>query len=120
MELGWLDVCLRINDLEKSLKFYQGLGFRIVEGVIEEGWAVVVSGESRLGLYDARYMGQEKITLNFRGGDVVGVAEELERAGYSFEKPVVSGSEGGASATLRDPDGNLIFLDAAPNETKLV
>ena len=119
MNLGWLDVCLRVADVATSRKFYEGLGFKRVEGDDDEGWAVVVNGESRLGLFSATFMGEDAFSLNFRGGDVIANGAALAAAGYTFESEPAPGKFGGGSAKLRDPDGNLIFLDTAPNETKL-
>lgn len=118
MHLGWCDVCLRVGDVGRSRAFYEGLGFRRVEGVDEQGWAVVVHETVRLGLYEARHMGSNPMTLNFRGGDVLAIARELESHGYAFDSPAKPGPAGGASATLKDPDGYALFFDTAPNETR--
>jgi len=56
MDLGWLDVCLRFEDVRVSREFYEGLGFRLVEGADKEGWAVVVNGDARIGLFARQYM----------------------------------------------------------------
>lgn len=117
MELGWLDVCLRVADVEVSRPFYEGLCFHRVEGDDAEGWAIMVQGESRVGLFEARYM-DDPFTLNFRGGDIPRVTEELKVKGYVFAKETAIGEQGGGSARLRDPDGHPIFLDCAPGEIK--
>ncbi len=41
MELGWCDVCLNVKDVTASRDFYAKLGFRVVEGKIEENWQVM-------------------------------------------------------------------------------
>ena len=120
MELGWLDVCLRVKDVSASRRFYEGLGFRRVEGDDAEGWAVVVNGDARIGLFSPRYMTDSAFSLNFRGGDVSAIAAELRKRGYQFSSGPSIGAEGGASATLKDPDGHVIFFDSAPGETKKV
>ena len=116
--LGWSDVCLRVVGVRASREFYEKLGFRRVEGVDEEGWAVMTNGDVRLGLYEKQHMGDDAMSLNFRGGDVVANAELLSSRGLTIEKGPVQGSRGGWSAWLRDPDGNTIFLDTEPGETK--
>jgi catechol 2,3-dioxygenase-like lactoylglutathione lyase family enzyme len=118
MELGWLDVCLRVADIGKSRAFYEGMGFHRVEGEDSEGWAVVVNGDARIGLYTSAHMAGEPFTLNFRGGDVQAIAEALKAKGYVFTKEPHVSSQGGASAHLKDPDGYEVFLDTAPGETK--
>lgn len=117
MDLGWCDVYLQVKSAAKARAFYEDLGFRRVEGDDTEGWAVMTNGDQRLGLFEPHFQ-SEPISLNFRGGDVLGVAKELNQKGYTFESGPRQGKNGGASATLRDPDGHMIFLDCAPGETK--
>lgn len=118
MYLGWCDVCLRVKDVARSREFYEGLGFHAVEGSDAEGWAVVVHEAIRLGLYAREHVGAERVTLNFRGGDVLAIAKELQARGFAFDVPPEAGPEGGGSATLKDPDGYPIFFDTAPGETR--
>lgn len=120
MKLGWLDVCLRVADVGVSRGFYEGLGFRRVEGDDAEGWAVMVHDESRIGLYELAHMGEDEFCLNFRGGNVAEVATSLVERGIPFLDELKVSPEGGASARLKDPDGHVIFLDAAAGETKKV
>lgn len=120
MNLGWLDVCLRVESASKSRRFYEDLGFARVEGDDTEGWAVMVHGESRIGLYESQYMSDAPVMLNFRGGDVEANVGELIARGHALSAPLVTTEQGGASAKLVDPDGYLIFLDTAPGETKRI
>lgn len=118
MELGWCDICLKVASAKASREFYEKLGFRRVEGEDIEGWAVMTNGDLRLGLYQPEHVGEDSLTINFRGGDVVANCEALKALGVGpIDGPRVS-TQGGASATFRDPDGNNIFLDTAPGETK--
>jgi lactoylglutathione lyase len=118
MDLGWLDVCLRVANVQRSRAFYEGLGFRRVEGEDDEGWAVVVNGNARIGLFEASFM-NDAYSLNFRGGNMQANVSELKNRGYGFESEPVVKPDGSGSARLRDPDGNLVFLDCAPGEVKL-
>lgn len=118
MELGWLDVCLRVVDVARSREFYAKLGFVRVEGDDEQGWAVVVNGEHRIGLFEATFMGDDSHSINFRGGDVMAIGAHLIELGVEFETLPKMGRSGGASASLRDPDGNLIFFDTGSGEQK--
>lgn len=118
MNLGWLDVCLRVESVARSREFYEGMGFVRVEGDDAEGWAVIVSGDSRIGLFEPQFMGDQPFMLNFRGGDVLANAATLEAKGYTFAAPATPGKDGGGSAKLIDPDGHHIFLDTALGETK--
>jgi len=118
VNLGWCDICLKVANAQVSREFYAKLGFRRVEGKDTEGWAVVTNGDLRLGLYQPEHVGDDSLTINFRGGDVVANCRELEEKGIGpIDGPRVS-TQGGASATFRDPDGNSIFLDTAPGEVK--
>jgi len=110
MELGWCDVCLRVASASASRAFYSDLGFYRVEGSDDEGWAVVTNGTLRLGLFEPTFM-SGPISLNFRGGDVLAVAER-------FGLTAKVGASGGASASMRDPDGYAIFFDCAPGEER--
>jgi catechol 2,3-dioxygenase-like lactoylglutathione lyase family enzyme len=116
MNVGWCDVCLRVKDVRASRTYYDGLGFRRVEGEDDEGWAVVTNDDLRLGLFEEQHMGDSPISLNFRGGDVFTIAQELANRGYSFASGPKGTPDGAASASLRDPDGYLIFFDSAPGE----
>ena len=77
----------------------------------------MISDAVRLGLYEKQHVGDEAVTINFRGGDVKANADELAQRGLVIESGPTQGQSGGWSATLRDPDGYCIFLDTAPNET---
>lgn len=94
--------------------FYADLGFWRVEGKDAEGWAVITNGEARLGLYESEHMGDNLFTLNFRGGDVPAIVENLTSQGHVLEM------QGESSATLLDPDGYALFFGTAPGETKRV
>ena len=118
MDLGWCDVCLRVKEAPISRNFYLDLGFWQVEGSDEEGWAVVTNGDLRLGLFEAQYM-TTQISLNFRGGNILSICEELKSKGHELgSEPKISNR--GVSASLTDPDGHMIFLDSSGGETKKV
>jgi catechol 2,3-dioxygenase-like lactoylglutathione lyase family enzyme len=120
MDLGWCDVCLRVKSAASSRSFYEGLGFRRVEGDDESGWAVMTNDDLRLGLYEAQFMGENAVSLNFRGGDVFTISQRLSEAGYTFASGPKGTPDGAGSASLRDPDGTLVFFDSAPGERKPV
>ena len=113
---GCLDVCLRVDDAARSRAFYELLGFRAVEGSESEGWVVVSNGGARLGLYEQKYMDQRSFSLNFRGGDVPEIHARLSAAGVQFSGELRITASGGASASLVDPDGHLLFFDSAVGE----
>lgn len=118
MELGWCDVCLRVNKVLVSREFYGDLGFWQVEGSDEEGWAVVTNGDLRLGLFEPQYM-TGPISLNFRGGEITDICAKLSSKGHAFSKPPKL-ANGGGSVSITDPDGTSIFFDCIAGETKKV
>jgi catechol 2,3-dioxygenase-like lactoylglutathione lyase family enzyme len=118
MDLGWCDVCLRVSKADVSRRFYRDLGLWRVEGSDEEGWAVMTNGDLRLGLFEPQFMSTE-MSLNFRGGNVAAICDELRAKGHSFAKEPKF-VEGGGSASMIDPDGHAIFIDAQSGETKKV
>jgi lactoylglutathione lyase len=118
MNIGWCDICITVESTGKSREFYEKLGFRCVEGDDSEGWAVITNGDVRLGLFEAKFMDGETFTLNFRSGDVFAIADSLKNSGIEMTSGPKRGSSGGCSATLKDPDGHVLFFDTAPGETK--
>lgn len=120
MTLGWLDVCLTVSDVCRSREFYEELGFARVEGEDSEGWAVMVNGESRIGLYHKEHMGESTHTLNFRGGNVTEIVRSLQEKNMEFDSGFQAKDDGTGSAFLKDPDGHPIFFDTAPGEIKKI
>ena len=118
MDMGWCDVCLRVSKADISRRFYADFGFWRVEGSDDEGWAVMTNGDLRLGLFEPQFMSTE-ISLNFRGGNVASVCDELKAKGHSFAKEPRF-VKGGGSASMMDPDGHAIFIDSLPGEVKKV
>ena len=119
MDLGWLDTCLRVRDFEASDRFYRLLGFTMVEGEPDRGWGVFVRGEARIGLFSPEYMNEDSFCLNFRGGNVPGVLEHLIQNNIDPIEPPILKDERSGSIKLRDPDGNLVFIDCVPGETQI-
>ena len=116
MDLGWLDVCLRVENFAISQRFYEALGFQLVEGEPENGWGVFVREHARIGLFVKEFMNDEKVTLNFRGGSIPEILECLANHQIEPISPPVVLDERAGSFKLRDPDGYLLFIDSAPGE----
>ncbi len=107
-DLGYFELCLDVADLDASLAFYGVLGFERIGGELEEGWAVLERDGTRLALYRG-HIGE--LTLNFRDGDVRAIAEALREAGLALEQDAHVESDGTLGATLRDPDGHLVYFN---------
>ena len=54
--------------------------------------------------------------INFRGGDIEAIAEELTARGIELTMPVRRHPDGSWNAEVRDPDGNSIFFTTFPEE----
>jgi catechol 2,3-dioxygenase-like lactoylglutathione lyase family enzyme len=108
LALGRLDICLNVKDAKRSVDFYKALGFEQVEGDVERGYAILVNSESRIALYQGEISCN---MLNFRGGDVFALAAELKKRGLALLSDAEVEKDGTAGAMLKDPDGNMIYLN---------
>lgn len=106
MHLGHLDICLSVADIKSSLAFYHGLGFQLVDGSGDGGYAIIAKDETRIGLYS-----NEPSMLNFRGSNLDDVVEYLRSNGMSDIPDVEVEQDGSTGFTLKDPDGNLIYFN---------
>ena len=112
MKIGRLDVCLRVGDVAASVRFYGAFGFQIVEGSVEDQWTVMSHEGSRIGLFAYQFMGADMVSLNFRNGNLKEVSKAAKIWGYPFENGPKFVGETGGSASIRDPDGHLLFFDS--------
>ena len=121
LELGVFSVSLAVADLAKSRAFYEALGFVATGGDPEMDYLILKNGETTLGLFQGMF---EKNILTFNPGlttrmerieaftDVREIQEQVRAAGINLESAVdTESTEGAASITLIDPDGNPILID---------
>lgn len=120
MELGAFSVSLAVKDLETSLAFYEGLGFEVFSGEMEENWLILKNGDATIGLFQDMF---EKNILTFNPGwnrdaqrlddftDVRQIQRQLKARGFKLESEADEGGEGPASLITVDPDGNPILID---------
>ncbi|NLI97794.1 hypothetical protein GX441_03935 [bacterium] len=113
LKLGWCELCLNVADLERSLGFYRKLGFNEIEVATDEGWAVLEHANLVLALYRGHI---KENLINFRGGDVFKIAEELKSSGLELADEAHIEEDGSAGFTIRDPDGNAIYFNTHPGE----
>jgi catechol 2,3-dioxygenase-like lactoylglutathione lyase family enzyme len=112
-DLGRFELCLDVKSLPRSRKFYEDLGFRKVAGAPSDGWVILERDGVRIDLFQGHI---KENTLNFRGGDVGRITEALKRRGRTPERVRVLTPDGAGNATIRDPDGNVIFFDTSKGE----
>ncbi|MEL6147975.1 MAG: VOC family protein [Chloroflexota bacterium] len=120
MELGAFSVSLTVKDLQASKDFYEKLGFKVIEGDMEQNWVVMQNGTTNIGLFHGMF---EKNILTFNPGwdqnaqpvedyaDVRELQKQLKAQGISMEQEADADSTGPASFVIVDPDGNPILID---------
>ena len=113
--LGKMFLCLNVKDLQASVDFYQKVGFSMTGGDLAEKWAILNDGENELHVFEGHVVSN---TLNFRGGDVFEIAEALKERGLEMSSDAVTEGDGSDGAWIRDPDGNEIYFNTAPEERR--
>jgi len=120
MDLGVFSVSLSVQDLTASRDFYTKLGFEVTGGD-EESWAILVNGETVLGLFQGMF---ERNIMTFNPGwngpgqeaesftDVRELRAQLAAKGLDIVDDHTGDSDSGpASFSLVDPDGNPVLID---------
>lgn len=101
IQLGWPSLCLKAGRFAETLEFYKKLGFRVVGGQPEHGWATLANGPTAFAV-----MGFMKANvMNLRGGNVAAIAEELSRRGFSVYH--LGGTDPTSSEAVREPGPRL-------------
>lgn len=113
MDLGEHFPCLNVQDLARSIEFYEKLGFAMVDDHRDENWAVLQHNNMALCLFQGHI---DHNLINFRGGDVEAIAKELGARGLSLTTPATHHPDGSWSAEIVDPDGNAVFFNTFPDE----
>ena len=132
LDLGCFSVSLKVSDLDRSVAFYEALGFSMLGG--EGGYRIMGNGLTKLGLF-AEHVEANILTFNpglaqewvrdVAEGEVAGPGlpapvegytdvREIERrlldAGIELQRRTES-DEGPDYLLLEDPDGNQIMID---------
>jgi catechol 2,3-dioxygenase-like lactoylglutathione lyase family enzyme len=120
MQLGNFSVSLAVKDIEASKAFYEKLGFREVDGKLEQKWLVLQNGTTNVGLFQGMF---ERNMLTFNPGwthekeqmedfqDVRELQRLLKERGLEMQTEADEATDGPASFVLVDPDGNPILVD---------
>jgi catechol 2,3-dioxygenase-like lactoylglutathione lyase family enzyme len=120
MELGAFSVSLAVKDIEASRSFYEKLGFTAMGGEPSQGWLILKSGSTVIGLFQGMF---EQNILTFNPGwdqdatplasftDVREMQKALDDQGVTITTRADPDSTGPAHSVLSDPDGNVIMLD---------
>ena len=119
MELGAFSISLAVKNLERSIAFYETLGFTRFGGSDEHHYAIIKSGDTLIGLFEGMF---EENILTFNPGwnqsaepvdpftDVREIKDRLRLAGHSIRQEQ-GGESGPGSFVVTDPDGNAILID---------
>lgn len=120
MELGAFSVSLSVKDIKKSKEFYEKLGFQSLGGDIAQNWLILKNESTVIGLFEGMF---EKNLLTFNPGwnqnaenldsftDIRDIQKQLKEQGVKILSEADESSEGPASFTIEDPDGNPILVD---------
>ena len=120
MDLGGFSVSLKVKDIKKSKEFYEKLGFSLYHGEISQNWLIMKNGNTVIGLFQGMF---EKNILTFNPGwdqqgsetesftDVREIQCMLKERGLELYSQADETTQGPASITLFDPDGNSILID---------
>ena len=120
MKLGAFSVSLSVNDLKVSRLFYENLGFNILGGSMKQNYLIMKNENSLIGLFQGMFEGN---ILTFNPGwdengkniesfdDVRKIQEQLKSKSIKIDSEPDINTSGPASIMLKDPDGNVIFID---------
>jgi catechol 2,3-dioxygenase-like lactoylglutathione lyase family enzyme len=120
MDLGAFSVSLAVKDIQASYDFYSKLGFEPVGGRIEDHYLILRNGDHVIGLFQGMF---ERNILTFNPGwnqhcgetasytDVREIQRALKAQGIELVDEADESTEGPASLTLLDPDGNPVLID---------
>lgn len=120
MKLGAFSISLSVKDINKSKIFYENLGFEALGGDITQNWLIMKNESTVIGLFQGMF---EKNILTFNPGwnqnaenldsftDIRDLQKMLKEKGVKMLTEADGNSEGPASFTIEDPDGNPILVD---------
>jgi lactoylglutathione lyase len=118
--LGAFSISLAVRDLDASRRFYETLGFSAFAGDPSQGWQILRSGDTVIGLFQGMF---ERNMLTFNPGwdqgaqplddftDVRELQRRLKARGVAFMAEADESTTGPASFMVVDPDGNPILVD---------
>ncbi len=120
MNLGAFSMSLSVKDLQVSIDFYEKLGFTVFGGDIKHKYVIMKNGNALVGLFQGMFEGN---ILTFNPGwdenaqnvedfnDIREIQSDLKDKGITLLNEAFEESEGPASFMLKDPDGNVIYVD---------
>ena len=109
MNPGKFSLSLAVSDIEKSVAFYEALGFTPMPscGSVEDKWLILEQGNTMIGLFEGMF---DKNILTFNPSDVRAVEKTLRERGI-VPDVAVQGESGPGHCMVTDPDGNPVMFD---------
>ncbi len=120
MKLGAFSVSLSVKDLAISKNFYENLGFIVLAGEFSENYFIMKNEHCLIGLFQGMFEGN---ILTFNPGwdenghnieefdDIRQINHSLRQHGIEVSAELDLNTNGPASFSLRDPDGNMVLVD---------
>jgi catechol 2,3-dioxygenase-like lactoylglutathione lyase family enzyme len=120
MQLGAFSISLTVKDIGASRAFYEKLGFAPFGGDASQGWLILKSGDTVIGLFQGMF---ERNMLTFNPGwdqaaqplesftDVRELQRRLKAQGMELASEADESTTGPASFLVVDPDGNPVLFD---------
>lgn len=112
MNLGTFSLSLTVKDIATSRAFYEKLTFKVIDGNQDDGWLILQSGSTVIGLFQGMF---EKNLMTFNPKDARAIQAHLKQQGVTLIKET-EGESGPTHLTLEDPDGNPIMFDQHPED----
>lgn len=115
MNLGVFSLSLKVEDMEKSLKFYEALGFTVADGGHKNmdfpdhetlKWRLLEHESVKLGLFQGMLDGN---VLTFHPKDVLSIYYGVKGNDAIVQDEAHVNEH--QSFTIKDPDGNVIMFD---------
>jgi catechol 2,3-dioxygenase-like lactoylglutathione lyase family enzyme len=120
MKLGAFSISLSVKDIQASKKFYETLGFTAMGGDLKKNYLIMKNGNALVGLFQGMFEGN---ILTFNPGwdenagpvdpfdDVRKIQQHVKQHGLRLTSEADETTNGPASITLSDPDGNIVLID---------
>lgn len=108
-DLTTYSISLSVKDINASYEFYQKLGFKPMDGALEQNWIILTNGSTKIGLFQGMFPTN---TITFNPVNGRNVYTDLTEKG--IEPTFAMGMEnesGPCSFSITDPDGNPILID---------
>lgn len=103
---------LSVKNIEKSLMFYERLGYKPVEGAgsIQEKWLLLDNGHLKIGLFQDMF-DTNIITVNPENGREIFQALVRDGVEVISKSKTIEDMEGPCHFMVHDPDGNRLLID---------